>query len=131
MDPHRRFRFGVLQRVFTALKLQKRGARVRLPHQAFKVLQLLVENGNQVVTRDELRRALWPVDTFVEFDHGLNNAISRLRELLDDSPTSPRFIETIPRRGYRFIGSIVVLDAPPVRAADRVPAALPPEPAPP
>jgi TolB-like protein/DNA-binding winged helix-turn-helix (wHTH) protein/Tfp pilus assembly protein PilF len=98
--------FGVFDVDPEARELRKRGIRVRLPHQAFQVLQVLIENPGRVISRDELRRALWPAETFVEFDHGLNNAISRLRDLLDDSSSSPRFIETIPRRGYRFIASV-------------------------
>jgi TolB-like protein/DNA-binding winged helix-turn-helix (wHTH) protein/Flp pilus assembly protein TadD len=107
-DRHRRqaLRFGAFEADLDAGELRKRGLRVRLPQQAFRVLQLLIEHPMRVVSRDELRRSLWPADTFVEFDHGLNNAISRLRDVLDDSSKSPRFIETLPRRGYRFIAPV-------------------------
>jgi TolB-like protein/DNA-binding winged helix-turn-helix (wHTH) protein/Flp pilus assembly protein TadD len=98
--------FGAFEANLDAGELRKRGLRVRLPQQAFRVLQLLIENPMRVISRDELQRSLWPAGTFVEFDHGLNNAISRLRDVLDDSSTSPRFIETLPRRGYRFIASV-------------------------
>ena len=104
---HRRvFRFGVFEADVEAGELRKRGVRIRVPLQAFQVLQLLIENAGRVVSRDELRHRLWSADTFVEFDRGLNNAISRVREVLDDSASSPRFIETIPKKGYRFIGSV-------------------------
>ncbi len=106
-SPRRRLRFGVFAADLDARELRKRGARVNLPLQAFQVLQALLENAGRVVTRDELRRAVWSADTFVEFDRGLNNAISRVRDILDDSASSPRFIETLPRRGYRFIADVV------------------------
>jgi TolB-like protein/DNA-binding winged helix-turn-helix (wHTH) protein/Tfp pilus assembly protein PilF len=113
-------RFGIFETDLEAEELRKRGLRVRLPQQAFKVLQVLIENPGKVIGRDELQRLLWPADTFVEFDHGLNNSISRLRDILDDSSTSPRFIETIPRKGYRFIAPVETVgprDAPVVDAA--------------
>jgi DNA-binding winged helix-turn-helix (wHTH) protein/tetratricopeptide (TPR) repeat protein/TolB-like protein len=87
-------------------ELLKEGRRLRLPEQPFQVLRLLLENPGQMVTREELRQKLWPGDTFVDFDHGLNNAVNRLRDLLSDSSEKPRYIETIPRRGYRFIASV-------------------------
>jgi TolB-like protein/DNA-binding winged helix-turn-helix (wHTH) protein/tetratricopeptide (TPR) repeat protein len=107
VPPTRRLlRFGTFEADLDERELRKRGAHVRLPLQAFQVLQVLLENPGRVVTRDELRRALWSADTYVEFDRGLNNAISRVRDLLDDSAASPRFIETVPRRGYRFIAPV-------------------------
>jgi len=128
-DRLRRFplRFGIFEADLEAGELRKRGLRVRLPHQAFRVLQVLIEHPGQVITREELRRSLWPTDTFVEFDHSLNNAISRVRDALDDSSTSPRFIETLPRRGYRFIAPVETVrpddEAPPESAT--VPTAPP------
>ena len=113
-------RFAVFEVDFETRELRKRGSRVRLPHQAFHVLQLLLENRGRVVTREELQRALWPADTHVEFDRGLNNAISRLRDILDDSSLKPRFIETIPRVGYTFIAPVVAPDT-----ATNLPAASP------
>ena len=113
MDPapsRRLLRFGIFEADPAAGELRKNGMRVRLPDQAFQVLQLLIENPGQVVTREELARKLWAADTFVEFDRGLNNAISRVRDLLDDSPTSPRFVETIPKRGYRFIAPVETIE---------------------
>jgi TolB-like protein/DNA-binding winged helix-turn-helix (wHTH) protein/Tfp pilus assembly protein PilF len=87
-------------------ELRKHGLRVRLQAQPFQILGMLLERPGEVVTREELRQALWPGDTFVDFDHGLNNAINRLRETLGDSAESPRFLETLPRRGYRFIAAV-------------------------
>ena len=99
-------RFGVFEVDLEADELRKQGRRVKLPHQAFQVLRLLVEHPMQVISRDELRQSLWPADTFVEFDHSLNNAVSRLRDALGDVADNPRFIETLPRRGYRFIAPV-------------------------
>jgi len=87
-------------------ELRKHGVRIRLQTQPFQILGMLLERPGEVVTREELRQALWPGDTFVDFDHGLNNAINRLREALGDSAESPRFLETLPRRGYRFIAAV-------------------------
>src|SRR5512135_1872046 len=86
--------------------LRKRGMRVGLRDQPFQVLALLLERPGQVVTREELRRRLWSEDVFVDFDNGLNIAIARLRRALCDSAEHPRFIETLPKRGYRFIGTL-------------------------
>jgi TolB-like protein/DNA-binding winged helix-turn-helix (wHTH) protein/Tfp pilus assembly protein PilF len=123
-------RFGAFEADLDAGELRKRGLRVRVSHQAFRVLQLLIENPMRVISREELRRTLWAADTFVEFDHGLNNAISRLREALDDSSTNPRFIETLPRRGYRFITPVEPVGPAPVERVepkpDATPAAVPP-----
>jgi TolB-like protein/DNA-binding winged helix-turn-helix (wHTH) protein/Tfp pilus assembly protein PilF len=87
-------------------ELRKHGVRIRLHAQPFQILGMLLERPGEMVTREELRHALWADDTFVDFDHGLNNAINRLREALGDSAGSPRFIETLPRRGYRFIAPV-------------------------
>ena len=93
-------------------ELFKAGERVPLQEQPMKVLALLLETPGEVVTRDELRRRLWPDDTFVDFDHGLNKAINKLRDALDDSAQHPRFVETLPRRGYRFVAAVAEPDAP-------------------
>ncbi len=98
--------FGAFEVDFAAGELRKHGIRVRLQQQPLQVLQCLLERPREVVTREELRQRIWPADTFVDFDHGLYNAIKRLREALVDSAEEPRFIETLPRRGYRFIGSV-------------------------
>lgn len=86
-------------------ELFRQGVKVRLPDQSFRVLAMLLERSGELVTREEIHQRLWPADTFVDFDHGLNNAVNRLREALGDSADSPRWIETLPRRGYRFIGT--------------------------
>ena len=99
-------RFGVFEFDVRAGELRKRGIRLPLQGLPIQILGILLEKPNEVVTRDELRSRLWPADTFVDFDHSLHNAIARLREALGENATSPRFIETLPRRGYRFIGSL-------------------------
>jgi TolB-like protein/Tfp pilus assembly protein PilF len=96
-------RFGEYEADLPAGHLRRRGVRVKLRGQAFDVLSLLLERAGQVVTREELRRRLWPDDVFVDFDNNLNTAVARLRESLHDSPERPRFIETLPKHGYRFI----------------------------
>ena len=98
--------FGVFEVDIKAFEIRKHGVRLKLPEQPFQVLSVLLENPGEIVTRDELRTRLWPSDTFVDFDHGLNNAVMRLREVLGDSSENPRFVETIPRRGYRFIAPV-------------------------
>src|SRR5438094_10078779 len=97
-------RFGVFEVNLCAGELRKQGARIKLQEQPFHVLQMLLEHPGEIVTREELQKRIWPADIFVDFDQGLNNTIKRLREALSDSAETPRFIETIPRRGYRFIG---------------------------
>jgi TolB-like protein/DNA-binding winged helix-turn-helix (wHTH) protein/Flp pilus assembly protein TadD len=99
-------RFGAFEINLQAGELRKRGMRLRLSGQPFQVLAALVEHAGNVVTREELHSKLWLSDTFVDFDHGLNNAIARIREVLDDSSETPRYVETIPRRGYRFIAPV-------------------------
>jgi TolB-like protein/cytochrome c-type biogenesis protein CcmH/NrfG len=99
-------RFGEYEADLPAGHLRRRGVRVRLRGQAFDVLSLLLDRAGQVVTREELRRRLWPDDVFVDFDNNLNTAVARLREALHDSPEHPRFIETLPKRGYRFIAGV-------------------------
>ena len=99
-------RFGPFEANLHTQELRKHGIRLRLPNQSFLVLSVLLERPGQMVTREELRSRLWPSDTFVEYDQGLNAAVNRLREALGDSAEKPRFIETLPRRGYRFIAAI-------------------------
>jgi TolB-like protein/Tfp pilus assembly protein PilF len=96
-------RFGTFELDVCAGELRKRGVRIKLPDQPLRVLELLLKNPGQLVTREELRRNLWPTNTLVDFDHGLNRAINKLREALGDSAESPRFIETLAKRGYRFL----------------------------
>jgi Tol biopolymer transport system component/DNA-binding winged helix-turn-helix (wHTH) protein len=99
-------RFGVFELDLHATELRKAGARLNLPTQSFQVLAMLLERPGDLVTREELRRRLWPDGTFVDFEHGLNAIVNRLRETLGDSADRPRFIETVPRRGYRFIAPV-------------------------
>src|SRR5258708_17223962 len=112
-------RFDVFEIDLRAGELRKEGRLVKLQEQPFRVLSLLLERCGEVVTRNELRQSLWPADTFVDFDHGLNSAVARLREALRDSADKPRFIETVANRGYRFISHV---DAPP----PAIPVAAPP-----
>jgi TolB-like protein/Flp pilus assembly protein TadD len=98
-------RFGVFEVDLGGRELRKRGIRVKLQEQPFQVLQILLRNPGEMVTREELRESIWPADTFVDFDQGLNNAVKRLRDALGDSAEIPRFIETIPKHGYRFIST--------------------------
>jgi cholera toxin transcriptional activator len=99
-------RFGVFELDLGAAELRKNGAKLRLQEQPFRVLALLLERAGDVVTREELRQKLWPADTFVDFDHSLNTAVNKLRETLGDSASAPRYIETLARRGYRFIAPV-------------------------
>jgi len=99
-------RFGVFEVDLKACELRKHGFRLKLPEQPFQILTVLLEKPGEIITRDELRNRLWQGDTFVDFDHGLNNAVMKLREVLGDSSENPRFVETIPRRGYRFIAPV-------------------------
>ena len=99
-------RFGLFEVHLRSGELRKDGRRIRLQEQPFDILVMLLERPGEVITREELRQKLWPADTFVDFDHGLNNAVNRLREALNDSADSPRYIETLPRRGYRFIATV-------------------------
>jgi TolB-like protein/DNA-binding winged helix-turn-helix (wHTH) protein/tetratricopeptide (TPR) repeat protein len=103
-------RFGVFEVDVRAGELRKQGVRIKLQDQPFHVLTVLLQRPGEVVTREELRNQNWPADTFVDFDNSLNTAINKLREALGDSADNPRFIETLPRRGYRFIGSVDGVD---------------------
>src|SRR5438270_13805462 len=95
--------FGVFELDLRMGELRKHGVRLKLQQQPFQVLAILVERAGEVVTRDDIQRALWPGDTYVDFDNAINSSIRKLREALGDNADSPRFIETLPRRGYRFI----------------------------
>jgi TolB-like protein/Tfp pilus assembly protein PilF len=98
-------RFGIFEADFRAGELRKRGNKVKLQEQPLQILQMLLAKPGEVVTREELRKQIWPADTFVDFEQGLYNSVRRLRDALEDSADKPRFIETLPRRGYRFIGT--------------------------
>jgi TolB-like protein/DNA-binding winged helix-turn-helix (wHTH) protein/Flp pilus assembly protein TadD len=99
-------RFGAFEINLQSGELRKKGMRLRLSGQPFQVLAVLIERPGEVITREELHSKLWLADTFVDFDHGLNNAVARIREVLEDSAETPRYVETIPRRGYRFIAPL-------------------------
>ena len=98
--------FGPFEADLSTQELRKQGIRLRLPRQSFQILKMLLERPGELVNREELHQALWPSDTFVDFEHGLNAAVNRLREVLGDNADNPRYIETLPRRGYRFVGTI-------------------------
>jgi DNA-binding winged helix-turn-helix (wHTH) protein/Tfp pilus assembly protein PilF len=102
----RLIRFGIFEADLSAGELRKGGSRIRLQEQPFQILAMMLERPGQVITREELRAKLWPSDTFVDFEHGVNSGVARLREALGDSADSPRYIETLPRRGYRLIASV-------------------------
>jgi Tol biopolymer transport system component/DNA-binding winged helix-turn-helix (wHTH) protein len=99
-------RFGVFEVDLRAEELRKNGSKIRLRGQPFQVLAMLLERPGEIVTREELQQKLWPEGTFVDFDHSLNTAINKIREVLGDSAENPRFVETLPRRGYRFVAAV-------------------------
>src|SRR3981081_1740451 len=101
-----RLRFGVYEADLHTGELWKHGTRVKLVGQPFEILAALVRRPGQLVTREEIRARLWPGDTFVDFDHGLNAAVNKLRDVLCDSADTPKYIETLPRRGYRFVAPV-------------------------
>ena len=139
------YRFGLFELDERRGDILKQGSRMRLRGRPYDILVILVERPGELITRDELRTRLWASDTFVDFDHGLNAAVNRLRDVLGDSAESPRFVETIPRKGYRFIAPVVASAsesprptedaigraaadvAPPVAAAPVAPATVTPE----
>jgi DNA-binding winged helix-turn-helix (wHTH) protein len=101
-----KYKFDEFEADLRAAELRKNGNRLKLQMQPFQVLVALLERPQEVVTREELRQRLWPQDTFVDFDHGLNTAMVKLRDVLGDSASKPKFIETIAKRGYRFLGTV-------------------------
>src|SRR5271155_2052518 len=112
-----RLRFENFELNLRTEELRKHGVRLRLQGQPLQVLAALLKRPGDVVTREELRAQIWTTDTFVDFDHSLHNAIARLRDVLGDSAERPRYIETLPRRGYRFIALVDAADVPAVSAA--------------
>lgn len=110
LQPKMKYTFAEFEADLNATELRKQGTRLRLQLQPFQVLVALLERPREVVTRDELRQRLWPQDTFVDFDHGLNTAIAKLRDVLGDSASNPRYVETIAKRGYRFLGNVTAVD---------------------
>ena len=125
--------FGTFQARLDAGELFREGIRLKLGGQPFQVLEILLSRPGEVVTREELRTAVWKSDTFVDFDHGLNSAINKIRDALCDSASNPRFVETVPRRGYRFIAPVSQPETnlPAAAIADVNPPERPPHPAPP
>ncbi len=111
-----KYKFDEFEADLRAAELRKNGNRLKLQMQPFQVLVALLERPQEVVTREELRQRLWPQDTFVDFDHGLNTAMVKLRDVLGDSASKPKFIETIAKRGYRFLGTAEVISDQPVPA---------------
>ena len=113
MSASRLIRFGEFEVDLAAGELRKGGVKVRLQDQPFRMLAVLLARPGEVVTREELRAELWRDDTYVDFDRSLNTAANKLREALGDSASRPRFVETLPRRGYRFLGRIEEADTAP------------------
>ncbi len=99
-------RFGLFELDLRAGQLSRNGAKIRLPQQSLQLLTALLERPGEILSREELTQRLWSSDVFVDFDHGLNKSIQKLRDALGDSADSPRYIETIPRVGYRFIAPV-------------------------
>src|SRR6267142_5080723 len=106
MDSPVKYTFDDFEVDLKAAELRRNGTRLKLQLQPFQVLVALLERPKDVVAREELRQRLWPEDTFVDFDHGLNTAMVKLRDVLGDSASKPRYIETIAKRGYRFLGEV-------------------------
>src|SRR5258707_15766017 len=111
-----RVQFGPFEADLHTHELWKYGTRIRLVGQPFEVLAILLSKPGELVTRDALRERLWSGDTFVDFNHGLNAAVNKLREALSDSADNPRYVETLPRRGYRFIAAVTRSFAPQTNA---------------
>src|SRR6266436_82621 len=109
--PVLKYRFGPFELFPRTRELRKLGSRLKVRPQPFLVLEVLLEHEGDVVTREELRERVWQADTFVDFEHGLNTAIKELRAVLSDSATEPRYIETIPKVGYRFIAKVETPEA--------------------
>src|ERR1700675_162131 len=99
-------RFGSFEADLHTRELRKHGLKLKVQEQPFQVLAMLLARPGELVTREEIRSRLWPQDTFIDFDHGLNAAVRRLRDALSDDAETPRFVETLPRRGYRFIAPV-------------------------
>lgn len=125
--PPRRIRFGPFEADTRSGELRKHGIKVRLGQQTFQILLMLLDHPGEVVLREEIRLKLWPHDTVVEFDHSINAAIQKLREALGETAGDPRYIETLPRRGYRFIGTVEAPPTEPAAEPETAKAAVPPE----
>src|SRR5580658_11367700 len=110
-QPAPRYRFGIFEVDATTGELRRQGLRVKLNTQPFQVLLMLLERPGQLLTREEISRELWPDGTFVDYEHGVNSAVNRIREALGDTAASPRYLETLARRGYRFIAPVERIDS--------------------
>jgi len=115
--PATRYRFGVFEVDSTTGELRRRGVRVKLHSQPLQVLLLLLERPGEMLTREDLCKELWPDGTFVDYEHGVNSAVNRLREALGDKASNPRFVETLARRGYRFVAPVERIGSADVSAA--------------
>jgi cholera toxin transcriptional activator len=136
-QPARRYRFGVFEADAATGELRRQGVRIKLNAQPFQVLFMLLERPGELLTREEISRALWPDGTFVDYEHGVNSAVNRIREALGDPASNPRFVETLARRGYRFVAPVerVSLDEDPSSplsssSVSSEQTAIPPEPQP-
>lgn len=114
--PHSRYRFGVFEADASSGELRKQGIRIKLNAQPFQVLLMLLDRPGEVLSRDEIAQSLWSDGTFVDYEHGLNSAVNRIREALGDSASNPRFVETIARRGYRFVAPVQRISPEPASA---------------
>lgn len=110
MRPARLYRFGVFEADATTGELRRQGIRIKLNAQPFQVLLLLLERPGELLTREEISRELWPDGTFVDYEHGVNSAVNRIREALGDKASNPRFVVTLARRGYRFVAPVERID---------------------
>src|ERR1700758_3592282 len=106
IQPARRYRFGVFEADAITGELRRKGVRIKLHSQPFQILVMLLERPGELLTREEISRELWPDGTFVDYEHGVNSAVNRLRDALGDKASNSRFIETLARRGYRFVAPV-------------------------
>src|ERR1700761_591954 len=105
-QPAKLYRFGAFEADPETGELRRSGLKIKLHSQPFRVLLMLLERPGEILTREEISRELWPDGTFVDFEHGVNSAVNRIREALGDTASSPRFVETLARRGYRFVAPV-------------------------
>ena len=105
-EPARRYRFGVFEADAATGELRKQGIRIKLNAQPFQVLLMLLDRPGEVLTREQISQALWSDGTFVDYEHGVNSAVNRIRDALGDTASNPRFVETLARRGYRFVAPV-------------------------
>jgi len=129
LRPDRRYRFGVFEADAATGELRRQGLRVKLNAQPFQILLMLLDRPGQLITRDEISRVLWPEGTFVDYEHGVNSAVNRIREALGDTAGSPRFVETLARRGYRFLAPVErIAESIPERNPERIDSGDAPQP---